>query len=250
MEAAEACRAVEREAGPDNDPSRPKRKWMRSFVASAAPSVATIGHVARLLVYEAGELIACVGCARPIGSEAYSRADLRALSRLAPEIATSVRESWRLERSSSPSEVGAIMVSRRGEVSHSSSAGRAWLETRAWARSAPVLGRALRTTEEPFGTVLSHGLELRWTRMRGETEQFLVRVSLAPRLRLAPDAVLSPRQRRIAALATQGKSAAEIATLLSCSTGTVRSHLREIYRRLGVSNRAELTLALEDQIDD
>jgi DNA-binding CsgD family transcriptional regulator len=54
------------------------------------------------------------------------------------------------------------------------------------------------------------------------------------------DALLSPRQRRIARDAAAGDSLTTIATKLKVRPETVRSHLREIYRRLGVQRRVEL----------
>ena len=51
---------------------------------------------------------------------------------------------------------------------------------------------------------------------------------------------LSPRQQQIARLATDGATSVEIAQILDISVHTVRQHIKEIYRRLEVGNRAEL----------
>ncbi len=53
--------------------------------------------------------------------------------------------------------------------------------------------------------------------------------------------VLSPRQFEIAEYAAVGATAKEIAKLLGISAHTVRQHLKEVYRRLGVANRIELS---------
>ena len=55
---------------------------------------------------------------------------------------------------------------------------------------------------------------------------------------------LSPRQQEIALLAAEGATAIEIAQVLTISAHTVRQHLKEIYRRLEVGNRAELANSL------
>ncbi len=52
--------------------------------------------------------------------------------------------------------------------------------------------------------------------------------------------LLSPRQRAVARAAARGKSIARIAIELQLRPETVRTHLREVYRRLGVSQRAAL----------
>ncbi len=69
-------------------------------------------------------------------------------------------------------------------------------------------------------------------------------VSPCKRLELAPDAVLSPRQREIALLAAEGGTIDELATQTGCSRETVKSHLKAIYQALGVTSRLELRKAL------
>jgi len=55
------------------------------------------------------------------------------------------------------------------------------------------------------------------------------------------DGVLSNRELEVARLATQGLSTREIASSLFVSVPTVKSHLREIFRKCGVRNRVGLT---------
>ena len=62
-----------------------------------------------------------------------------------------------------------------------------------------------------------------------------------PRLE-APDDALTGREREVLALIAQGKNVAETASLLSLSVHTVRGYVKEIYRKLGISSRAEASL--------
>jgi DNA-binding CsgD family transcriptional regulator len=55
---------------------------------------------------------------------------------------------------------------------------------------------------------------------------------------------LSAREKEIAELAAQGYSPLNIGALLSISTGTVRVHLKNIYRKLRVTSRVELALKM------
>lgn len=55
---------------------------------------------------------------------------------------------------------------------------------------------------------------------------------------------LSPRQQQVADLVAQGKRETEIAEALGISFHTVKVHKSLIYRKLGVRNAVELTLAL------
>jgi len=56
---------------------------------------------------------------------------------------------------------------------------------------------------------------------------------------------LAPRQREIAGLVAEGLTEAEIAERLSITRNTVKNHKTIVYRKLGVRNAVELTLALE-----
>lgn len=76
--------------------------------------------------------------------------------------------------------------------------------------------------------------------------RYLLRIGLPAPLTMAPDSSLSGAQREVAQLAAAGATVSEIARALQRSVGTVRTHLAEVYRRLGVSNRIELTRALDD----
>jgi DNA-binding CsgD family transcriptional regulator len=53
---------------------------------------------------------------------------------------------------------------------------------------------------------------------------------------------LTPAERRVASLVTEGRTNREIATALFLSERTVASHLTHIYAKLGVRSRTELTL--------
>jgi DNA-binding CsgD family transcriptional regulator len=65
--------------------------------------------------------------------------------------------------------------------------------------------------------------------------------------RFAPVGVesLTPSERRIAALAAEGKTNRQIAQTLFLSVKTVESHLRGAYRKLDIERRAELPAALQ-----
>jgi DNA-binding CsgD family transcriptional regulator len=58
-------------------------------------------------------------------------------------------------------------------------------------------------------------------------------------------AALTPSERRIAELAAAGQLNREIAQTLFVTTNTVEFHLRNAYRKLGISSRAGLADALE-----
>lgn len=71
---------------------------------------------------------------------------------------------------------------------------------------------------------------------------------LAPRRQQRPSWLqgvsLTPRQREVAELASYGATTDEIASHLGISPNTVRTHLKAVYRDLGVANRVELAATL------
>jgi DNA-binding NarL/FixJ family response regulator len=54
--------------------------------------------------------------------------------------------------------------------------------------------------------------------------------------------VLTPRETKIMLLVTEGMGNRDIATRLTVTEGTVKIHLHNIYKKLGIKNRVDLTL--------
>lgn len=57
---------------------------------------------------------------------------------------------------------------------------------------------------------------------------------------------LSPREREILRLLSDGASNKEIATALNVTVSTIKAHLTKIFRKLGQSDRLHLALAIAD----
>jgi LuxR family transcriptional regulator, maltose regulon positive regulatory protein len=80
------------------------------------------------------------------------------------------------------------------------------------------------------------------------TDPFAVQVRLA-RAAAVPDIAvpLSEREMAVLALLPSLLSAREIATEFTVSVNTVKSHIRSIYAKLGVSTRREAVLQAQDR---
>jgi DNA-binding CsgD family transcriptional regulator len=59
---------------------------------------------------------------------------------------------------------------------------------------------------------------------------------------------LTPSEHRIAALAAEGRTNAEIAQSLFLSLKTVEMHLGRVYRKLGIRSRQQLGDVLEPRV--
>lgn len=57
---------------------------------------------------------------------------------------------------------------------------------------------------------------------------------------------LSPREREVAQLISEGDTCKDVAKVLGLAPNTVRTHLYALYRKLGVSNKAQMTRILMD----
>lgn len=89
------------------------------------------------------------------------------------------------------------------------------------------------------------------TRFRGEAERELGRLGRRPHRRTSPGTAgpgvgsLTAREREIADHVVLRHSNPEIAALMFLSPKTVETHLRNIFRKLGVSSRADVARAVE-----
>jgi ATP/maltotriose-dependent transcriptional regulator MalT len=120
------------------------------------------------------------------------------------------------------------------------------------ARANAALGAALRhagapaeEVREPLRVAVDLAHRCRAYALEDEALDELRATGARPRRRLTTGvAALTPKERRIADLAAEGQQNREIAQALWVTTHTVEFHLRNAYRKLGISSRTELGAAL------
>ena len=71
-----------------------------------------------------------------------------------------------------------------------------------------------------------------------------------PKLRGLADDPLTTRERQIVLVLSEGVSNREIGRRLSVAEGTVKVHLHNIYRKLGIDNRTSLAVLAHSKIVD
>lgn len=98
-----------------------------------------------------------------------------------------------------------------------------------------------------LGVEIFAGSEIRLVRLDGaEGVRYLVNIDRAERMRLNPRIWLTDRQIEIAEYAAAGATGVEISDTLDLSAHTVKTHLKNIYRRLDIGCRAELAAVFAD----
>lgn len=106
------------------------------------------------------------------------------------------------------------------------------------------LVRSARTSPKEVNVLLHEHVQITARGMDGPLPAFMVQIQAVEPVLLAPDAMLTPTQRSVAEYAAVGATVEEISKTMRSGKETVRTHLKEVYRRLHVANRVELARAL------
>lgn len=200
----------------------------------------------RLVVYHEGWFVGWIGALRARGEPPFTRTDLRRVRPLADALSDAMIAAERTERAGTPEEGSDLVLCPDGAIELASEGSRSLLERRgardqlrAWVRRVDA--------GAPGNAPIISGYRMRWTRLHGASDvRYLVNLEPVAPLRLHPSFALSRAQRGIAMVAAQGATVSEIAATRDLAESTVRTHLRQVYERLGVSTRAELAHALSD----
>lgn len=150
-----------------------------------------------------------------------------------------------LERTQSPASPinGAFAVDQRGQLIAADRDSEQWFASNVRTTSLSVLMRLAPASEEINGPLDGARITLRAARAMnaGESPPTWLGTVFSPQsLYKASDAILTPTQREVASQAATGATSGEIARSLGVRVETVRTHIRDIYARLGISTRAEL----------
>lgn len=128
-----------------------------------------------------------------------------------------------------------------GELSMSSASAGRWLTQTRLRRLREFVAALDGPLERPVRVSID-GVSVRVVTMAGRSEALGLWIECSD----DPVNALSPRLRQVAEFAAAGATAGEIAEALSLSTHTVRGYLKDVYRRLGVANRVELSARLRN----
>ena len=191
-------------------------------------------HELRLAFYEGSRFLGCLAFFRR--SAAFPARAKRRLSSLKEAIRALL---LRASTSGAGLERQGMLILVGQELEMVSPHATAWLRCAFGDDPGPRLGAML---ERAGGLpVVCDEVELESEALEGPSRRGLgLALRPATPLTLSPGSLLSPMQREVAEHAAVGATLEEIARSLGAGVETVRSHLREVYRRLDVGSRAEL----------
>jgi DNA-binding CsgD family transcriptional regulator/GAF domain-containing protein len=236
--------------------------WRRTTVYERAAHVHRFAQVVIAPIVIDGAVQGTVNVGDADDQRRVTQAEMDSVERLARELALALGELRRresLRRSGQEAWEAldavpvALAVTRAGERPRLNAAGRELLGAGEEAEAAVYELLSRPQDEASFTRELTvaagSGEERRlrgFTRpMRGEADAWIT--TIEPVDRAPADANLpglTPREREVAALVADDLSDAEIAAAIGISPHTVRQHLKQVYRKLGVRTRVGLTRRL------
>lgn len=162
------------------------------------------------------------------------------LDELCADLRPPLVEAVDLETQTYREQAGTILLRPNGVVTHMSPAVEVWFEEHHRRKLVDYIECHGRSRLEGYHFLF--GMEATVAPLSGVNFEPVYKLELqpAPVPRICYESLLTPAQREVAHLATEGNSTVEIAESLVCSPHTVKTHLRDIYQRLDISSRVEL----------
>ncbi len=208
-----------------------------------------VGANVRAVFLDGDRLLGWVGLIRRGLSERFSLSECDVLQSAVPAIKSAVAAAD-AARDKEFGDTICATFTPDGGLRHASDSCARWLD----AEKRHALRRWVRRFDSGCDTTpirVLGGAEVRLVRMDGaDGVRYLTTVDRAQRMRIDPWHWLTDRQRDIAELAIHGATSQEIADHLEISRETVRTHLKNIYRRLHIGSRTELVHTLGSKPPD
>ena len=197
-----------------------------------------IDHLARVFLRHGDVVLGNLGVGLAKGRPPLTDQELAILTNALGCLTRSFIDAHALDVASQPTDEGVILFDTCGEPTFADALGLAWL-------ARPGLRAFLVQTAHALATQraqppVPHGMDIHVVPLQGERAQHLALVTPAAPIWLSPLSMLTPTQREVARLVGRGRSPTRVAAELSISVETVRTHLKHIHQRLGISRRAEL----------
>lgn len=197
----------------------------------------------RLLAYDGPRFVGWLGAVRRGCGRHFDRADACGLAPLIEPVVRLLVLATALDGSQANPMY--LVIDPRGSLQHATPDAEAWLSAsrlavlREWVLSFNASGERFTRSIE---STRAHAVRLDGV---GGVAYLVSLAAMAPPNQVGIEA-LTPTQREIATLAATGATADDVAQALGSAEGTVRVHLRAIYKRLQIATRAELAHEVDE----
>jgi DNA-binding CsgD family transcriptional regulator len=224
-----------------------ERTLLPSALFRRCHAPAAVHDILRLLAYDQATFAGWIGALRVGTQQTFTTKDVRSAGRIAAQVSELLIAAQRAEEVFRPG-TRELVITPTAEVEWANDEAGRWL---AQGEAAATLQRIVRAlgpeTRTTSMTLVLGGCRASCSTLTGQAgSRYLIRLDPIAALRVHPAHVLSPTQRRVAGVATAGATVVELSRMFDMSPSTIRTHLREIYARLGVGSRAELAQLLAD----
>lgn len=199
----------------------------------------------RVCIYHGDTFIGWLGSIARTGDKTFSQEDADRLTPLIAPISAALVAADRAEKKMLEPGGADFIVSSNGRIEFASAIGRRWLEVQSLREDLSRAIRVLDATGAPAPSPLLRAGHALWTRMHGDgRHRYLVHIAYVPPPSRAASSLLTATQLRVAESLAAGATAAESARAIGVHIETVRTHVKAIYRRLGIASRAELARSM------
>lgn len=201
-------------------------------------------HSMEAPVVVSGELIGTINFARASNDRPFSANEMRTAGKAAHQLGLAVQRALRFERSGQQSSLLEIVLDRLPQgIVVTGHDGRVVYANQV---AIPLLGAAaphlasFRPDAQRVGVTSQDSITVKSIRLPAEFSATLSLIYPHSGAELPLWDVLSPREQQIAAWVAQGLTTKQISERAVVSQNTVKQHLKRIFAKTDVSNRAEL----------
>ncbi len=198
-----------------------------------------------MLVYHGRQVLGAFCQLRVAGRPWFDDADVRRMAPLVPVVRSAITAAHFLALRGVPQEPAYVLFDGDANVRSASKEGEAWLARAPFRRMLESFVQDFAAGRSGRNADALDRCEARVVRIETqEGARWLACLRRSEMIVRSSEAMLTRQQREVAKFAAAGATASEIASALDRKTATVRAHLREIYRKLGVASRVDLARVL------
>ena len=208
-----------------------------------------VGDQLRILLFDGPRFLGWLGLMRRGREESFRRREQYLLNQVSSKLKSVVAMADTLEADLLQEGLFAVLTPG-GKIEHASRPFTKWQSAHRLAYLEERV-RQVDAGSDRLSTEIFEGAEVRMIRLDSTgAVRYLTTVERAALLTIGPRYWLTSRQQEIADYAVAGATSPEIAEMLQLSPQTVKTHMKNIFRRLDVNSRAELATLFSSRTEN